>query len=496
LTEQIADALSTSGYPVVALGTVEKLASPSRDARRLGTQLDVTHVIDGSVRREGDHVRIAMRLVETATGQQLWSELYEESATDRFAIQDRVAARVVFRTFRQSEVFDRSIYEPGLRQGRAPGFTPAQERELIESFAEARRLFFTGEWEASIDLAQRGLDMLPKREPYLRPRGDTQAQMSISQANLYVFRSLPFRDASARMLRLAEAAVAEAPTSAYAHVSLSRALAHHWRWEGARRELARVCELAPRKARVDMGSSSVGLCGVMRAKLCAALGCVEDQLQGARLYASQFSADVAASGFWLPWAFINNNRLAEAEKASLRAAATGPGAAPFLASIQWRLGRRSEAVATLQRDIEAIASPELARALTRIAERDSEAAWRWYAGQRTSGSLGNAKNLDAIASAVTYAEIGDMEAALSALELSYAKHEPGLEMYGCDPVFDPIRETPRFRVLIEKMGLTAYHANYLRRPRVAHPVAEPEPLAPSERAASGVPVARDASSTR
>jgi TolB-like protein len=456
LTEQIAYGLSTSGYPVVALDAIEESASRSRDLTTLGTQLAVTHVIDGSVRREGDRMRIALRLVETAAGQQPWSELYEEPATDRFAMQDRVAARVVFRTFRQAEVYDRSVYEPELEDA----MTPAREQEVIELNAEGRRLFFTGEWEASISLRQRAIDLLPKRRPFLRVRGDAQAEMSISQANLYVFGSVPFEEASPKMLRLAEAAVAEAPTSAYAHVSLSRALVHHWRWEAAERELQRVCELAPRKARVDMGSSSIGLCGVMRAGLCAALGCVEDQLEGARLYESQFSADVAASGFWLPWAFINNNRLEEAEQASLRAAASGPGAATFLARVQWRLGRRSEAVATLGPEVAAVAAPENARALERAAEQSPEAAWRLYAELQASGALGGARNLDAFASASTYAELGEMDVALDAIEHSFAEHEAGMEMFACDPIFDSIGDTPRFRALIEQMRLTAYHEKH------------------------------------
>jgi hypothetical protein len=50
-----------------------------------------------------------------------------------------------------------------------------------------------------------------------------------------------------------------------------------------------------------------------------------------------------------------------------------------------------------------------------------------------------------------------MDAALAALERSVAEHEPGVELYGLEPAFDPIRDNPRFRALIEKMGLTAYH---------------------------------------
>jgi Tfp pilus assembly protein PilF len=84
----------------------------------------------------------------------------------------------------------------------------------------------------------------------------------------------------------AQRAVATAPDSAYAHVALSRAFVHHRRWEEAEREMRRACELAPR---------SGVLCGSMQAWLCSALGCAEDELAGARLYANQTAAD---PGVW------------------------------------------------------------------------------------------------------------------------------------------------------------------------------------------------------
>jgi hypothetical protein len=66
--------------------------------------------------------------------------------------------------------------------------------------------------------------------------------------------------------------------------------------------------------------------------------------------------------------------------------------------------------------------------------------------------------------ALHFAELGDPDAALAALERSIAAHEAGFELIGFNPAFNVIRDTPRFRALIEKMGLSAYHAKYRKPP--------------------------------
>jgi TolB-like protein/DNA-binding winged helix-turn-helix (wHTH) protein len=462
LTEQLAHELTRSGYPVVACSAVERWTGRATDLGALGRELGVSHVIEGSVRREAERLRVAMRLVETSSGRQLWSDVYEEPAGDRFGIQDRVTTRVVSATYLHEHV--RDVLAPAET-------TSARAREVTELSAEFRRLFFAGEWEASLNLAERALALVPRREPYLRCRGDTLAMVSISHANLYVFGSRALAEAGPEMLARARAAVSEAPESAYAHVALSRARLHHWRWEDAEREMRRSCELAPRKAHVDMGSSSIGLCGAIKAQICAALGCIDDQLAGARLFQSQFAADVGASGYWLAWALINNNRLEEAEAASARAGEVGPEAAPFLPSIQWRLDKREAAVASLARLYSAWGASDAARELDGRVNEDPEAAWRWIADRWRDGDIPARPNQHHFLSASFYVELGDLEAALAALERSVAEHEPAMEMYALDPILDPIRDTPRFRALIARMGLTAYHAKYLKRPGSTQPLA-------------------------
>jgi TolB-like protein/Tfp pilus assembly protein PilF len=63
--------------------------------RELGHQLGISHVLDGGVRREGDRIRITARLLETATGRQVWAERYDRKIDDIFAVQDEITERIV-----------------------------------------------------------------------------------------------------------------------------------------------------------------------------------------------------------------------------------------------------------------------------------------------------------------------------------------------------------------------------------------------------------------
>ncbi|UCE52778.1 MAG: adenylate/guanylate cyclase domain-containing protein [Desulfobacterales bacterium] len=63
--------------------------------RELGRQLGVSHVLDGGVRKEGDRIRITARLLETATGRQIWAERYDRRIDDIFAVQDEITERIV-----------------------------------------------------------------------------------------------------------------------------------------------------------------------------------------------------------------------------------------------------------------------------------------------------------------------------------------------------------------------------------------------------------------
>ena len=77
------------------------------DVREVGRELGVSYVVEGTVRRGGDRLRISVQLVDTETRAQLWSERYEGATTDIFAFQDQIAAQVagaIYPAVRNAEI--------------------------------------------------------------------------------------------------------------------------------------------------------------------------------------------------------------------------------------------------------------------------------------------------------------------------------------------------------------------------------------------------------
>jgi TolB-like protein/DNA-binding winged helix-turn-helix (wHTH) protein len=439
LTEQITSALAQNGYPVVARTTASLYRERAADVRELGPQLGVSHVLEGSVQREGERVRVTVQLVATGSGKHVWSETFEKPARDAFAIQDEVTDRVAVQFYWHAS-------QDGVAMERDSELARLSDRAI-----ELRKLFLEERYEDALVIGEQLLAGAPKREPFSRLRGDTNANLSFVWGNLYVFGNRPFREAGPKLLAHAEAAAELAPDSAWARLSLARAAVHHWQWQRSEQEMRRVCALAPRTAN----------CGLAQWHVCSALGCVEEQLEGARIFLRRVPAE------WGAWdavalALLNQGRLAEAEPAAQRARQLGSPAALHLPSIQWRLGKQAESVAGLQ--ALARGGPADADEIGRLGARDPASAWRVFAERHATADPKPFTSAHFM-SAQSFALIGDLEAAMRELERSVADHEPGMEMFGLDPVFEPIRDTPRFRALIRRMGLVDYHAKYLRRAR-------------------------------
>jgi adenylate cyclase len=113
------------------IGSTSSFAFRGRDKPRAAKALNATHVLDGSVRRMDDRVRIAAHLAEAESGVVLWSERYERDLADAFALQEEIAAEV-------AKALEVTLNE--MRRARAPKLTAA----LSDSYFEARELMRTG----------------------------------------------------------------------------------------------------------------------------------------------------------------------------------------------------------------------------------------------------------------------------------------------------------------------------------------------------------------
>lgn len=96
IAEEILNTLvKTNTLPVIARTSSFKFRGEDFDATEIGEKLRVSHLLEGSVRKSGNRVRITAQLVDTTTGMHLWSGSYNRDITDIFAVQVEIAAKIV-----------------------------------------------------------------------------------------------------------------------------------------------------------------------------------------------------------------------------------------------------------------------------------------------------------------------------------------------------------------------------------------------------------------
>jgi len=129
IAETLIGALSSvQGLDVAARTSAFSFRGKNVDAREIGRQLGVASVLEGSVQRAGDRLRISARLVRASTGTNLWSETFDRNATDIFAVQDEVARAVV--TALKGKLL--------AGQARLAGSEPTRDREAYDLYLQGR----------------------------------------------------------------------------------------------------------------------------------------------------------------------------------------------------------------------------------------------------------------------------------------------------------------------------------------------------------------------
>ena len=91
----ITDLSKVSGLTVIGRNSSFAYKGKSTDLRLVGQQLGVSHVLEGSIRRAGQRVRITAQLIDAATGSHVWADRYDRDLTDIFALQDEVTLEIV-----------------------------------------------------------------------------------------------------------------------------------------------------------------------------------------------------------------------------------------------------------------------------------------------------------------------------------------------------------------------------------------------------------------
>lgn len=232
IAEEVLDALAKlEGLRVVARTSSFQFRGAGVDVRAVGDSLGVEAVLEGSVRKSGDRLRITAQLVNAGDGYHIWSESYDRRLTDVFAVQEEIAGAIV------------SALEVRLGD-RGAGRLVRRHTEDSEAYD----LYLRGRYAWN----QRGTEGLERAAAYFRQAiardsGYAAAWAGLADAIvlLPIFADTPTARTSAEAEAAAERALALDSTLAEAHASLGQVLVFQGDREGAEREYRRAIELNP-----------------------------------------------------------------------------------------------------------------------------------------------------------------------------------------------------------------------------------------------------------
>ncbi len=233
IAEEILNSLtSLEGLRVTSRTSSFALAQQELDIRELAARLNVTHVLEGSVRRAGDRLRITAQLVEVASDSHLWSEVYDEPATDIFRIQREIATRVA----------DQLKLRFSLTGGRSAADVGTSNPEAYDWYLRGRD-----------QLARRTTQSLEKAIESFRLAHDfdtrfARAYVGLADAYLLMrdYNDRPSEGYLRKALRAADAAIRLDPELGEAWTTLGAIHHEGLDFEAAEQAFAQALELAPR----------------------------------------------------------------------------------------------------------------------------------------------------------------------------------------------------------------------------------------------------------
>jgi TolB-like protein/Tfp pilus assembly protein PilF len=428
ISEELLNALSRlNDLQVVARTSSFSFKGKDVDVATIAHKLNVGAILEGSVRRAGNTVRITAQLINTVTGFHLWSETYDRPFSDILKVQTEVATAV-------AQQLETKL------AGNSTKFAIGGTRnpDAFDAYLRAQRLYEEGTagWPAVLAVLDQAIALDPNyADAYTRRAGALLNLANGSSAD--VAKTLREQAAVA-----AERAVALAPDSGDAHAVLGRVRFEvYLDFAGSAAEFDQALALAPGSAVVQRNA----------AVYTAFLGRFEPALK-----AAQRAVDLDPQNFYSylqqEMTFSSARQYGEALAAIQHSLALNPGSPGLhldLALIFLGLGQTEQA----RQLCEARATP------MREDSRHQCLALVYHALGRQADAeheLDQFKTLDGDARAVTYAEIyaqwGNAPAALQWLTKAGRLHDWKLSFIKTDPALDPIRNEPRFKALLARMN--------------------------------------------
>jgi len=416
---------------VIARSSTERYKSSGEDMREIGKQLGVAHVLEGSVQKAADSVRVRVQLIDAATATHLWAESYDRKLTDIFAVESEIATKVASALRAK---LTRS--EQNALLVRPTENAEAYQRYLLGRYFWNKRT--ATDFEKAIEYFNQAIEKDPN-----------YALAYAGLADAYVLLSAYGEARPNDTFPAAKAAAMKAfeldPTLGEAHAALGMALfAYDLKFAEARREFQRAIELNPNYATAHQWYAECGL--IPFRKFDEAIAEVKRALELDPLSVI-INADV---GSVLGYAGRYDEAIAQLRKTVEMD--------PNFYYGRWQLGEaleikglNEEAAAQYKKAIELNDDP-LPRALlghlyARSGRKDEASEIL-----RQLQELSKQRYVLAFNLALVHIGLDEKDAAIDLLEQAYEQRDGyNIGFIKVDPWLDPLRGHPRFEALVQRI---------------------------------------------
>jgi tetratricopeptide (TPR) repeat protein len=395
--------------------------------RKVGDQLHVGTVLEGSVRKVGEKLRVTAQLINVSDGYHLWSKDYDGDVKDILTFQSNVAEQVV----------QALQVQLGTEAARALSKKPTENAEAYRLYLLGRYHFakFTrAGWTNAIHYFEQALQIDP-----------TYALAYCGLADTYGWaggQTLPGREAWAKEMEFARKALALDPNLAEARLSMGTALYSVLGPYASKKELDRAVELNPKQSLIyDQYGWTFSAMGRFDDAIAAEKKALE--LDPLNIF---FNTNLAFFHYWA-------RRYEEATTQIRKTLELDPNDAFAHAILGWCLiakGNKAEAKAEFQKAASLDDLPWYIGSLGYACAANSDRAKAEQILQDLE-ELSKQRYVSPANRAAVYLGLGEKEKALDWLEKAYEDRDPIFWWIDGDQLYDSLRNEPRFQALVQKV---------------------------------------------
>ena len=420
---------SASQLIVRQLNAVRNYTNLEQDAIAAGREQDVDAVVDGSIQKSGDRIRVTVRLVRVEDGKQLWSGQFDEKFTDVLAVQDSISKQVA-----DALALKLTGEEQALMTKH-----DTQNSEAYQSYVWGRYFWDQGTEEG-----------LTKGIAYFRDAINKDPMYALAHAGLadYHIRQgfygfSPMAESYPQARASAEKALAIDDRIGEAHVSMAKVLAdYYWEWDLAEMHFKRASELIPN----DQSAHSA------YSQYLARTGRFEEAIQEAKR-ALAIAPTSRQGNHSMAFAYYFAGRYKDAIEQSEKTLQLDPNlpVAHLLRGLTYvRLGMNEDAVAAIQKARQLVNTPDflaLAGYVHGMTGNTTEAR----SILEKLRQLSKERHVAYFNLAMIHTGLGEKQLALECLEKAFNERAWELGQLEIDPMFESLRADPQFSDLARRV---------------------------------------------